>query len=371
MDPDREPLSPRAAAQSDARGAHNINVQDPAYNKGVQPTKGFGQAGPQQGHEGPRAFYAGDTAPDKLDYVSMLSMIGLIGAMIALLATKHYVGVVFMLGLFVSFVIAFLAYNVGPTRHSVRVNHVVRNWWLGVLFALPVCVLEGIIVQRWWYGGGQIGYTNGNSSPMRIGWAIAAGCFLSFLLYGWFQNTLHYLIIRAHYNRAIFYTPYGLPLIGLSAGLGFAFAEYVLYILLYGFTNACVRGLISFPFFATMGLIMGTIIARHKYLQPEGQPLSRPGFGLYLKAIILPFILTGMFELPFVVIFMAHRFYGYWSFWFLGSLGVLLISLIIYWGLSRPLTRSTVFAPKAQNQTQFQTQPQTQFQTQPYQTQIP
>jgi RsiW-degrading membrane proteinase PrsW (M82 family) len=350
MDPDREPLSPRAAPQSDVRGAHNINIQDPAYKQQQQFGKAGVQPGPQQTgtHVGPREFFAKDSSPDRLDYVSMISMVALVGVLIALLATVHYVGILFLLGLVPAFILLTICYRWGATRQSVRVNDIVRSYWYGMLLAVPVVVIEGLCVTKWWNSAGQRDYIPwGPSRAMSLGWSIGAGFFLAFLVYGWLENTLKYIIIRGHYNRAIYYTPFGLPMIGMATGLGFATTENIAFILYYGFEAALIRGVISVFFMALMGLMIGTILSRHKYFQNDGQAGQAPrkaGVGAYLKAILLPFILTGLFELPFTVIFMRHKTLTNWGYWFLGSLGVLIVSYIIYLILSRPLRRATVVA---------------------------
>jgi RsiW-degrading membrane proteinase PrsW (M82 family) len=351
MDPDREPLSPNRAAMSDARGAHNINVHDPAYNKPVQAAQpGVQAAGPgiqepqkDGAHTGPRKCYAADTDPDKLDYVSITSMVTLVVVMIVLLATVHYAGILFLLALAPALFLMACCYGAGAARQSVRINDLVRSYWMGLLLAVPVAVVEGACVTKWWNSAGQPDYIPwGPSRAMSLGWSIGAAFFISFLVYGWFENTLKYIIVRAHYNRAIFYTPYGLPLIGMAAALGFATVENLVFILLYGFVGAIIRGVIVVPFQAVIGLIIGTLIARHKYIQADGQPARNAGFGLYLKTILLPFVLTGLFELPFMVILMRHKLYTNWAYWLLGSLGVLIVSYIIYLILSRPLRRATV-----------------------------
>jgi RsiW-degrading membrane proteinase PrsW (M82 family) len=351
MNPDRQPLSPRAA-KSDARGAHNVvNIHDPTYKQPVQAAKpGLQTAGIQPGqqqagpHTGPRECFAADSSPDKLDYVSITSMVALVVAMIVLLATVHYVGILFLLALAPALFLMSCCYGWSSARQSVRINSLVRSYWMGLLLAVPVAIVEGVCVTKWWNSAGQEDYINwGPSRAMSIRWSIGAGFFISFLVYAWFENTLKYIIVRSQYHRAIYYTPYGLPLIGMATALGFATVENLVFILLYGFVGAIIRGVIAVPFQAVIGLIMGTMLARHKYIQTDGQHRNE-GFGLYLKSIILPFILTGLFELPFMVILMRHKLYTNWAYWLLGSLGVLIVSYIIYLILSRPLRRATVVA---------------------------
>jgi RsiW-degrading membrane proteinase PrsW (M82 family) len=276
----------------------------------------------------------------------MISMVVLVGVMIALLATVHYVGILFLLALAPALFLISCCYGVGGTRQSVRINNLVRAYWLGLLFAIPVAVVEGVVVTKWWNAAGQPDYINwGPSRGMSLRWSIGAGFFVAFLIYGLFENTLKYIATRAYYNRAIFYTPFGLPLIGMAVALGFATVENLVFILLYGFVGAIIRGVIAVPFQAVIGLIIGTMLARHKWLtnQPDGVATQgKPGFGVYLKTILLTFILMGLFELPFMVILMRHKLYTYWAFWLLGSLPVLLASYIIYLVLSRPLRRATM-----------------------------
>jgi len=245
---------------------------------------------------------------------------------------------------------------------------------MGMIFAIPVSIVEGLIVTRWWNSAGQQDYIPwGPSRAMTIGWSIGGAFFMAFLVYGWFENTLKYMIIRAHLHHPIFYHAAGLPLLGLAVGLGFATTENIGFMLLYGFVASVCRGPLNVFFMGVMGLIIGTILARHEWHRGGNVDYNNPaaaqaaqaprndarygarhndGFGLYLKAIILPFILTGLFHLPYMVIFNRHRLYTYWSLWFLASLGVLIISFIVYFTMSRSLKGLDVVpmtSPEAHN----------------------
>jgi RsiW-degrading membrane proteinase PrsW (M82 family) len=348
----REPLSPTRAAQANAGGTHSVTVQDPAYKQHMG-TTGM-KPGIHPGSNGPRVFWARDVDADKLDYFSIVSLTAIAVAWIVLLGTLTYVGILFVIGHLFSLALLTFFYFVGSTRYSCRVNDLVRAYLMGLLFCVPVCIVEGLCEIEWWNAAGQ-GYIHHYGTPLSRGWAVGAGFFIAFLVYGFFENTLKYLAIRPHMYRDIYYYPMGLSLLGMAVGLGFATTECIFYQLMYGFEGAICRGVIRVPFMGVMGAIIGSLMARHRWI--EDQPGAQGGAGTghavsggytynkkssdagakYAAAIMTTFWLTGFFDLPFVVILMLQGLFTYWSFWFLGSLLMLIIAFVVWGSLSRQL----------------------------------
>jgi RsiW-degrading membrane proteinase PrsW (M82 family) len=268
----------------------------------------------------------------------------LLSVLIVLLVTIPFVGILFLLAIAPAFLLVFCCYCWSFARRSVRINSVVRTFWMGVLLTIPIAVIEGIIVTVWTAAGGQSNVGEDNARPMKIGWAIGTALFLSFLVAAFCEETLKYLLVRAQYHRPIYYTPYGMALLGMAGALGFATIENLMYVLLYGFVTAIVRAVVSVPFHATTGLIIGTMLARHKYLHANGQNGQHEHFRLYLEVIWLPILLHGLFNFPLLVIAMTHKQDTPWAVFQLFSLAVLIIAIIIFYVLSRPLKHVTIVA---------------------------
>ncbi len=116
--------------------------------------------------------------------------------------------------------------------------------------------------------------------------------FDSFLRAGFLEEASKFYILLAFCTTMNeFNEPMDGFVYGVTASLGFATFENILYVTEGGIGVAITRAVSAVPAHAMFGAVMGYFIAR-TMIEPEG------GNGNYLRAFLIPVILHGMYDFP-------------------------------------------------------------------------
>jgi RsiW-degrading membrane proteinase PrsW (M82 family) len=210
---------------------------------------------------------------------------------------------------------------------------------LGVAGAIPIAFLEAGLVYAWTEAGGVDATTEPNKNQhLSAGKAIGVALFMAFLVAGFCEESLKYVLVRRMYNRPIYTQPRGLVIVGLAGALGFATIENIGYVLSYGIVSAVVRAVVSVPLHALTGLIMGTKLAKHKYFPSPGQIPLDNHLKLYASIVWLPILIHGCFNFPIMALAFANPKDDRWQIVQICPVIVVLIALACYIKFNRELT---------------------------------
>lgn len=115
----------------------------------------------------------------------------------------------------------------------------------------------------------------------------------NFILVALVEEALKYWVVwKGAYFHPAFNEPYDGMLYAITASLGFAALENILYVAQGGPQVAILRGLLSVPGHALFAAAMGYYLGKAKFVQHEQKAKA------YLKrALIIPVILHGLFDL--------------------------------------------------------------------------
>lgn len=115
----------------------------------------------------------------------------------------------------------------------------------------------------------------------------------NFLLVALVEEYLKYIVVwRCAYFHPAFNEPYDGMLYAITASLGFAALENILYVAQGGLQVAIMRGLLSVPGHALFAAAMGYFIGRAKFSKNADKTR------LYLnRALIIPVLLHGIYDL--------------------------------------------------------------------------
>jgi RsiW-degrading membrane proteinase PrsW (M82 family) len=283
-----------------------------------------------------------DHGPDVPDMCSKFSIGCLAVIIIVLFIVVWQYGVLFVLAIIPACFLFWWCYT-RADRQSVRFNPIIRTFLLGVIGAIPIAIIEAIIVAAWVAAGGvdtnaddgQGDSTNHKGTDPAT--AIGAALFMAFLVAGLCEETLKYVLVRRMYNRPIYSLPRGLVIVGLAGALGFATIENIAYVLSFGWLTALIRAVVSVPLHSLTGLIIGTKLARHKFFPQPGQPTIDQHFKLYVSIIWLPILLHGLFNFPIMAVSFANPENKNWYWVQICPVIVVIVAYFLYRRFSKEL----------------------------------
>jgi len=115
----------------------------------------------------------------------------------------------------------------------------------------------------------------------------------SFLCAALVEETVKYLAMRlGSWKYPGFNYRFDGIVYGVSAGVGFAIYENIMYVASYGFATAVVRAFTAVPLHAFCGVFMGVFYAYSK----KASILGRSTIGYTLLALIVPMIIHGIYD---------------------------------------------------------------------------
>ena len=182
-------------------------------------------------------------------------------------------------------------YNQNRYRHESR-KLLAVTFLLGALMTFPAAELE-LLVKTLFPEGDTL-----------------LAIFLYYLLeVALFEETLKLLAVRIYaYNSKMFLEPMDGLILGVTAALGFATVENLLYVLQFGILTAFVRAIISVPSHALYGAIIGFYLGEAKFRRKPQLALKGLVAAIFLHAIfdttatVLPSIIGVIALVAFVLV---------------------------------------------------------------------
>lgn len=124
-----------------------------------------------------------------------------------------------------------------------------------------------------------------------------------------FEEGLKFLAVRAYaYNSKMFVEPMDGLILGVTAALGFATVENILYVFQFGIATAIVRAIISVPSHALYGAIIGFYLGEAKFRRKPSLALRGLVAAIFLHAIfdttatVLPSVIAIIALIAFVIV---------------------------------------------------------------------
>ncbi len=115
----------------------------------------------------------------------------------------------------------------------------------------------------------------------------------NFVVIALVEEGLKFLVVmRLAYHHLAFNEPYDGMIYAITASLGFAALENILYVVQGGAQIALVRGLLSVPGHALFAAAMGYYLGRARFSRTDGQETRN-----LQRALLIPVLLHGIFDL--------------------------------------------------------------------------